>query len=243
MRGHGYVKDFISAVIVCYNRLDLTDKCVASILASDDIPDEFVFVDNNSTDETAEYLRELDCGIPIQIASLTENVGWGRGANIGSQLAEGEYLLHLNNDTEVQPGWLTALAKEMSSGVAAVAGKLVNPDGSPQHCGIRVFKDSNGRVTAENIQTEQPAGEVECVSLAAALVRAEAWNALGGVDPQFYCGFEDVDFGIRARLSGWKLRYTPDSVVMHIAHGSGPNRWAHTQENIALLAERWSGIL
>ena len=239
-RGHGWVTDFVSAVIVCFNRWDLTAKCYKSILESDDLPDEIVFVDNHSTDQTPEMLATFgQAGIPIQVATLSENVGWGRGANIGAQLAEGEYLLHLNNDTEVQPGWLTALVNEMKDDTAVVAGRLTNPDGSLQHAGITLYHDSNGTYTAENIRTEQTAGDADAVSLAAALCRADAWHELGGVDPRYFCGYEDVDYSLRALRAGWRVVYTPNSTVMHHGSASGPTRWAHTQDNIRLLHERW----
>ncbi len=246
MRGHGYVKDSVSAVIVCWNKWELTAACLWSIIQSDDLPDEIVLVDNASTDETAERLSEVNVGgstlfarVPTQVATLTENVGWGRGANIGAQLAEGEYLLHLNNDTTVHPGWLTALVDEMDDTTAVVAGKLLHPDGSIQHAGTQLFHDSNGTYTAENLTADVPAYDADCVSLAAALCRADAWNQLGGVDPAFRNGYEDVDYCLKARRNGWRLRYTPDSVVTHMAHGSGPERWAHVQDNIRLLHERW----
>lgn len=242
-RGFGYEQGNVSVVIVCFNRLDLTQACFQSIVASDDLPAEIVFVDNASTDLTPEFLRSLAGGlVPVQVATLTQNVGWGRGANIGSQLAEGEYLLHLNNDTEVSKDWLTPLVREMDDDIAVVAGTLRNPDGTIQHAGIQLYHDTNGTLVAENIKTEQPARDVECLSLAAALVRAEAWNQLGGIDPLFRNGYEDVDFCLRAKKAGWRLRYTPESEVMHIGSASGPERWTHVQDNIRTLNERWSGV-
>ena len=238
-RGHGYVPGFVSAVIVLFNRLDLTQACLESILDSDDWPDEIVFVDNNSDDGTDKWLYELDCPIPIEAVTMSANVGWGRGANAGAQLAQGDQLLHLNNDTLVRPGWLTALKKDAADDVAAVAARLVNPDGSLQHAGIHTYTQSNGQFWAENIQEERDAYEPDAVSLAATLVRADAWNQLGGVDPLFRNGGEDTDWCLRAKKAGWKLRYCPDSTVMHIASASGPERWANTQDNIRLLHERW----
>ncbi len=242
-RGYGYIPEAVSAVIVCFNRLDLTQACYDSILASDDLPDEIVFVDNDSTDGTPEWAYSLKGPVPVEVASLSQNVGWGRGANIGAQLAEGEYLLHLNNDTEVSPNWLTPLVEAMEEDTAVVAGTLQNPDGSIQHAGIQLFHDSNGVYTAENIRTEQPAGDVEAVSLAAALCRADAWNALGGMDARFRNGYEDVDFSLRARRAGWRLRYTPASVVLHHGSASGPERWTHVQDNIRRLDEKWGSVL
>jgi GT2 family glycosyltransferase len=238
-RGHGYVPGYVSAVIVCFNRLDLTQACLASIIESEDWPDEIVFVDNNSTDETDRWLFDVDCPIPIEVVTMSANVGWGRGANAGSQLAQGDQLLHLNNDTQVTPGWLTALKKNAEDGVAVVASRLVNPDGSLQHAGIHTYTNTNGVFWAENVTEEQDAYEPQAVSLAAALVRADAWNQLGGIDPLFRNGGEDTDFSLRARAAGWRLRYCPDSTVMHIASASGPERWTHVQDNIRLLHERW----
>ncbi len=238
-RGHGYVSDYTSAVIVLFNRLDLTQACLASIIESDDWPDELVFVDNASSDDTAEWLFDVDAPFPIEAVTMSQNVGWGRGANAGAQLAQGEYLVHLNNDTIVTPGWLTALKKDTADDVAAVAARLVNPDGSLQHAGIQTYTNTNGMFWAENVMVEHDAYEPDAVSLAATLVRADAWNQLGGVDPLFRNGGEDTDWCLRARKAGWKLRYCPDSTVMHIASASGPERWVHTQDNITLLHERW----
>jgi GT2 family glycosyltransferase len=240
-RGWGYREGQVSVVICCYNRLDLTEICVKSILTHPDGVNEIVLVDNNSTDGTAEWIYNVDADVPIQAVTMSENVGWGRGANAGAQLAEGEFLLHLNNDTEVHDKWLPALLAEMGPDVAGVAGMLINPDGTLQHAGITVFRDSNGIVTAENIKTEQPAGDVACISLAAALVRAEAWQQTGGINPRYYNGYEDVDWCLRARKHGWRLRYTPESIVMHHAHASGAERWAHTRDNVCQLHEDWSG--
>ncbi len=239
-RGHGYIPGYVSAVVVLFNRLDLTQNCLASILESGDWPDEIVFVDNASDDGTDDWLYELDCPIPIEVVTMSANVGWGRGANAGSQLAQGDQLLHLNNDTEVTPGWLSALKADMQTDVAAVAARLVNPDGSLQHAGIQTYTNTNGVFWAENVGTEHEAYEPDAVSLAATLVRADAWNQLGGVDPLFRNGGEDTDWCLRARKAGWRLRYCPASTVMHIASASGPERWANVQDNIQLLHERWA---
>lgn len=242
MRGHGYIPGKVSVVIVCWNQADLTQECLHSILRSGQYPHEIIFVDNASDDRTAKFLESLPGGeIGIQVATLTQNVGWGRGANIGAQLAEGEYLLHLNNDTEVHDGWLSPLLAEMEDpDVVAAAGTLLNVDGSTQHAGIDLTFETGGVLTASNVGMVGDARDVDALSLAAALIRADAWNHLGGIDPIFWCGYEDVDFCLRARSQGLRLRYTPDSVVTHIAHGSGEARWAHTADNIRALHNRWA---
>lgn len=244
-RGHGYIPGHVSAIIVCFNRLDLTRACYESILNSDDYPDEIIFVDNNSTDETPIWLLTAKAVSPVsvEIVTLTQNVGWGRGMNAGAALAEGEYLMSLNNDTEVSFGWLNPLKAELADPeVAAAAGRLVNPDGTLQHAGVTLWRDTNGTLTASNLSTEQPPGDVQCQAGAAQLIRASAFREVGGIDPLFRNGYEDVNLCLELRQLGWRLRYTPESTVMHHQHGSGPERWTHVQDNIRLLAERWKDL-
>lgn len=240
MRGHGYIPGKVSVVIVCWNQQDLTDACLTSIEKHPEGVREVIIVDNNSSTPIAERLDYPDT-FPVEVATLTQNVGWGRGANIGAQLAEGEFLLHLNNDTEVHDDWLAPLVSEMADPeVVAVAGTLLNADGSAQHTGTELFFDDAGILTARNLTVGAEARDVDALSLAAALVRADAWNHLGGIDPIFWCGYEDVDFCLRARAQNMRLRYTPDSVVTHLGHGSGEARWAHTGDNIRALHNRWA---
>ena len=240
MRGYGYIQDAVSVIVVVYNRLDLTMKCLRSIQNHSERVNEVIVVDNDSTDGTAQWLLgyRQDAAFPVQIASLTENVGYGRGANIGANLAEGEYLMFLNNDTEVHEGWLPTQLAEMEPDVAAVAGRLIDPDGTLQHAGIGLYV-IDGVLTAQNLLEDGPARDLDCIAGTASLMRAVAYHEVGGHDPAFYCGYEDVDLCLRYRRNGWRLRYTPNSTVMHHKHASGPNRWAHVGDNITHLQERW----
>lgn len=242
MRGHGWVPGKVSVVIVVFNRVDLTQACVNSILASDDVGlvHELVFVDNHSTDETPEYLRAFHAANPqnVQIATLTENVGYSRGANVGAGLAEGEFVFLLNNDTEVRDGWLRTQLEQMEPDVGAVAGTLIDPDGTIQHTGVEFRRDGT-ELVAYNTTTDRPASDMDCIAGTASLMRAYAYWQGGGHDPTFRNGYEDVDLCLRFRDRGWRLRYTPDSVVMHHKHASGPERWANVQDNIARLQELW----
>ena len=232
-RGFGY-EPGVSIIVVVFNRVDLTQKCLASIFEHTDDPD-VVVVDNGSSDATREWLKTQ----PVEVVTLAENVGWGRGANAGAAVAKRDLHVHLNNDTEVRDGWLDGLLAELEPDVGAVAGRLVNPDGSLQHAGVRLFFQGSNLV-AENIATEQPAGDVDCIAGTAMLVRAEAFREAGGIDPNFRNGYEDVDFALRLREDGWRLRFTPDSTVMHHQHGSGPERWTHVQDNVRRLNELWA---
>jgi O-antigen biosynthesis protein len=232
MRGHSYIPGAVSAVIVNWNQAEMTQHCIDS-LASCDIH-EIIVVENGVP---GSYTT------PVQTAILSENVGWGRGANIGSQLAEGEYLWHLNNDCTAHGDALSPLLDALSDeSTIAAASHLLNPDGSVQFAGTEVTFDDSGVLEARNL-TEASSEGLQVLSLASCLIRADAWNHLGGVDPIFWCGYEDVDFCLRARSQGMNLRYAPESIVTHIAHGSGQARWAHTQDNVRALHNRWARVL
>ena len=229
MRGHGYVKGAISAVIVQYNRQDLTEKLIKSL------PEglhEIVCVQNGNGEQP----------LGTHNVALSDNVGWGRGTNAGAALAEGEYLLLLNNDVECHEGFLEPLVARIArSTVGCVAGTLLNSDGTVQHAGIDLFFDQQGTLTAANRTV--PSEPLDVVSLAAALVRAEAFWHVGGISPTFWCGYEDVDFCLKLRQGGWRVVYAPESVATHGPHGSGPDRWAHVHDNIRELHMRWADML
>ena len=98
----------VSVVVVCYGRLELTKLCVLSLLGMTGYPEwELIAVDNASPDGSAEWLegmaREWD---RVRVVLNTENLGFPAGVNCGVRTASGEYIVVLNNDTQVTPGWL-----------------------------------------------------------------------------------------------------------------------------------------
>lgn len=231
----------MTPVVICaFNRLDLTQACVESIRATTE-DYEIVVVDNNSTDRTRDWLYAQG----IKTVWSSENLGWGHGANVGTAATNAAFVAHLNNDTLLTPGWLDRLREPFATNpdLGMTSARLTNPDGSLQHAGIRLFFDDNAVLTAANITEEQAAGEVQVASMAACLVRMDAWLSVGGLDPSFWNGYEDVDFCLRLQLAGWKVRYVPEATVIHEAHASGPERWAHVNDNIRLLHERWADRL
>ena len=105
----------VSIVILAYNQLEYTKKCIESIVENTNVFFELILVDNGSTDGTAEYLEsELTSLIAsgmLRIIKNDKNLGYARGNNQGMAIAGGEYILLLNNDVVVTPGWLSCLLK------------------------------------------------------------------------------------------------------------------------------------
>ncbi len=238
-----------SIVIVTYNRLEQTRECVDSIVACTPEPHELVFVDNSSADGTVAYLRER-FGESTVIANET-NEGFLRGANRGIAAAKGRYVLLLNNDTRVTPGWLTALlsAAERSPDVGIVSGKIVGPDGRVQLAGAYIAFDGSARMIGEGLLPDDPSlseeREVCYVGGHCMLIKREVLDAVGLLDESYGFGYhEDTDYCYRARAAGFRVIYTPDCLVHHQLFGTPmPERQAIIRQNLRTLMDRWGDQL
>ncbi len=235
--------------MVTYNRLEQTQDCVNSILACTTEPFELIFVDNASGDGTAAYLRER-FGEEAVIAN-DANLGFLRGANQGIAAARGRYVLLLNNDTTVSPGWLTALqsAAERSPDTGIVSGKIVGPDGRMQLAGAYIAFDGSARMIGEGLSPDTPSlseeREVCYVGGHCMLIKREVLEAVGPLDESYGFGYhEDTEYCYRARAAGFKVVYTPGCLVHHQLFGTPlPERQKIIHENQRMFLERWGSNL
>ncbi len=192
---------------------------------------EIILVDNASTDESLNRLRR---GPDIRFVNLLSNIGYSRANNVGLAYCRGDYVVLLNPDTIVTDGWLDRLVEEAETSprIGIVAPKLLRPGNPP-------VLDSTGHIyeywtgsSRDRGQGEKDTGRYDvdtelpsCCS-AAALIKREVFESIGVLDPHLFTLLEDVDFGLRARLAGWRVVFRPDSVVYHLRGGStsGPVR-------------------
>ncbi len=220
--GKGAPRSLVSIIIPVFNRLACTKRCIDAIFRNTDCPAyALIIVDNGSTDGTGRFLSGLKGG-NITILRQEKNLGYTLACNIGASLVGGEYLLLLNNDTEVQPGWLGPLVAiaEKYPDCGAVGSKLVYPDGRLQEAGSIVFKDGTAWNYGKGFAPDDPAfnfvREVDYCSAASLLVRKRVWDIVGGFDagyaPAYY---EDTDLCFAMRRRGYKTYYQPASVVIH----------------------------
>ncbi len=182
----------VSIIIPVLNKLALTKKCIKSIFENTDqnkIKYEIIIVDNGSTDETKEFLKEQQKLFKnLKVLLNKQNEGFAKANNIAVSRSAGSYLLFLNNDTEVQKGWLESLLKvrENDNSVAAVGSKLLFPDGKLQHAGVIIIEDKQlpDPLVARHIYWESPSNLKEANKLktyqaltaACLLVRKELFN-------------------------------------------------------------------
>jgi GT2 family glycosyltransferase len=205
-----------------------------------------VVVDDGSSDGTAERFSAYD--ERLTMVALEENQGFARACNAGAAAAgDAEHLVFLNNDTVPVAGWLDALVDEAEAHdrAAAVGARLLYPEGEVQHAGIAIGRDLWPRHLYAGFPGEHPAvnrpKRVVAATAACLLVRRGAFEELGGFDPVFVNGYEDVDLCLRLGEKGYEVRYCPRSVVYHL---ESVTRWngdadPYLEHNGRVYAERW----
>ncbi len=238
----------VSVIIPAFNKWAYTFKCLVSLAQQTRGQSyETLVVDNASADETRIALPKLE---GIQVLRNEQNLGFAKACNQGAKAAKGRYLLFLNNDTEALPGWLPPLvaALDADSGVAAVGAKLLFPDGTLQHAGVAIAYGAPQPITAFHLDYHGPATDasevrqLQAVTAACMMVRADAFQAAGGFDEGFINGYEDVDLCLRLRERGGRILYVPASRLVH--HESvSDGRFAHVRHNIDRLHQKWMGKL
>ncbi len=214
----------VGAVLLNWNGADLTIACIESLLSGSLIPDHIIVVDNASTDGSIDIIETKFQ--QVQIIRNTENLGFSGGNNIGIQQLikmNVDYIWVLNNDTEVDGKCLDELVRVMDNepNVSGCCGKILydNPRDKIWYAGSTL---NNYTLKAKH------RGELEIdkgqyndqdttpfITGCCMFVRKLAWEYTGGFDEQFFAYCEDVDWCLRARKLGLKLRYVPQAIIYH----------------------------
>ncbi len=223
-----HIKDLykkVSIIVVTYNNVELTQKCIDSILQKTAYPNyEIIIVDNKSTDNTKEYLKELIKKYDnIKIILNDENTGFARGNNIGIQKADGEFIVLLNNDTVVTRGWITGLIKHLSDEIGMV-GPITNSIGNEAMINVDYLDIADMdlfalKYTTQNfgkINKEIPVLAMFCVAL-----RRSTIEEVGMLDESYGVGmFEDDDYSYAIRSKGYKIACAEDVFIHHFGRAS-----------------------
>ena len=210
----------VSIVIPVFNKIEYTVACLRSIAEhASATPFEVIVVDDGSSDATPERLAQIS---GIRVHRNERNLGFVGSCNAGAALARGEFVLFLNNDTQVTTGWLDALlrcfADEPDAGL--VGAKLVYPDGRLQEAGGIVFRDGSGWNYGRFGDPADPRydfrREADYCSGAAIMIRHAFFDELGGFDTRYAPAYyEDTDLAFAVRAAGKKVFYEPRSRVVH----------------------------
>lgn len=235
----------LAVVIVTWNVRKLALEAVRSLLADVDAhgpSTQVIVVDCASSDNTAEAIAQA---FPrVQIIASPDNLGFGRGNNLGIRAAgvsdetradapKAVYLL--NPDTITQPGATRALYDTLirDAAVGLVGAQLAYGDGSFQHSAFgfpglrqlwveffptpgRLIEGSfNGRYPHRLYQQSQPF-PVDCVLGATMMLRREVIEQTGMFDEQFFMYCEEIDWAWRIRKAGWQVLCAPSARVTHL---------------------------
>ncbi|HEX9167469.1 MAG TPA: glycosyltransferase family 2 protein, partial [Roseiarcus sp.] len=243
----------VSVIIPTFAKPWLTLQCLRSIARFPAAaPFEVIVVDDASGDPGMEILKEI-AGVRIEINAT--NLGFIRSSNRAAELAKGDYLFFLNNDTVVLEGWLDSLLAifDVFPDAGLAGAKLIYPNGRLQEAGGIIWDDGSawnfGRYEDPQKSEYNYIRETDYVSGCGILIPRSLWNALGGFDELFspaYC--EDSDLAFRVRAAGRKVYYCPFSSIVHL-EGASQGRdvttgvKAYQVENTQKFYERWRETL
>lgn len=212
-------------MILTVDQSEDTLRCLASLEAAGAESLEIVVLDNGSTDDTTAVLRRKHPG--VRVIRSERNLGASAGRNVAAdeavRLFAPEYLLFLDNDTEVRPGFLVALLAPLEADASLVqtAPKLllrsdpsrIDMAGGADIVWWRGETTGRGRGELDRGQYDAPG---PCVAGGCTLVRTEAFLSIGGFDPVFDpYGYEDMDLSLRLQAGGRGCLYVPGAEILH----------------------------
>ncbi|MGB6231517.1 MAG: glycosyltransferase, partial [Litorimonas sp.] len=211
----------ISIVIPVYNEISQTIACLRSIYQQQvSVSYEVILADDKSPDPFHKILETIP---GLRYFRNPENLHFLLNCNRNAEHARGDYIVFLNNDTIVKPGWLQALYDTFQEhgDVGAVGSKLIFPSGELQEAGGIIWEDASGWNWGRGQNPDHPlynyVRDVDYVSGASLMVPTKIWREIGG----FYEGlekayYEDTDLCFRLRSMGYRVLYQPASEVIHI---------------------------
>lgn len=222
-------RPLVSIIIPNKDHVDDLSRCVESVINLSTYDNyEIVIVENNSeTVEIRTYYEEISRHPRVQVVEYKGDFNYSKINNFGVQYAKGEYLLLLNNDTEViTPDWMEELLMyAMRKDVGVVGAKLYYPDKTIQHAGIviglgahRTAGHTHYRIPEANVGYMGRlcyAQDVTAVTGACMMVSKALYEELGGLDESFTVALNDVDFCLRVREKGFLNIFTPFAELYH----------------------------
>jgi len=243
----------LSIIVPVYNQYETTVSCLKAVLENtQNVNYELIIGDDCSSDLTCTIEERIK---NIKVIKNEKNLGFLQNCNNAASYSSGEFIVLLNNDTNVQKGWAEALLGtiEADNKVGLVGPKLVYENGVLQEAGGIIWQDGSGWNYGRGQDALAPEfnylRETDYISGACILLRKSTWDLLGGFDKAFTPAYyEDTDIAFEVRKLGLKVVYQPESVVVHfegVSNGtevtSGVKRYQ--QINQKVFAEKWQDEL
>lgn len=220
----------ITLAVLNYNGRELLERTLSSVVGQRGAEASVLVLDNGSSDDSRRYLeREWP---QVRVVVLEHNVGVAAALNRCVQEAQTEYVALLNNDVELDPGWLENLLAPLEDDPAVVSasGKMLRWDrrdvidtaGDTMRWSGAVVNRGRGELDRGQYDI---AGPVLSACAGAALYRRRAFEEVGPFDEDFWSYLEDVDWGFRALLAGFQSRYEPGALAFHMGGATTGREW------------------
>lgn len=233
-----------TVIIPNFNGVHFLAPCLEALYEDTQVPFDLIIVDNGSTDESVAYLQThnmMPDGTPIRLIKNHKNLGFCKAVNQGIEASDTEYVILLNNDTKVMPGFVKALEEALTSeknafSVSALMLQMHQPeliDGAGDYyCALGwAFARGKGRkVTSKRYQTRQ---EVFSACAGAAIYKKEVFQKIGLFDENHFAYLEDLDIGYRANIFGYRNYYEPTARVLHAGSGFSGSRYNEFKTTLA----------
>ncbi|NES04402.1 MAG: tetratricopeptide repeat protein [Okeania sp. SIO2F4] len=255
-------KKLVSIIIPTRNLGNILDRCLESIFTKTTYPNyEVIVIDNGSDEpETLSIIEEWKKKQPERFKSYELNIpfNFSKLNNFAVEKAEGDYLLFLNNDTEVKTAdWLEAMVEQAQrEKIGAVGALLLYPDNTIQHAGVvlgmrsvadhshRGFSPTNAGYKGQIISINN----YSAVTAACLMCRREVFEQIGGFDEELAVAFNDVDLCLKMLHKGYQNIYLPHAVLYH--HESKSRGVENTgqkqlrfQKEIKDMKQRWKHLI
>ena len=256
----GKKNKIVSIIIPFRDQVGLLRACVSSILEKSTYENfELILVNNNSQEKrTVGYLSEISKNPKVKIIDYPEPFNFSAINNFAAQQAADEFLLFLNNDTEViSENLLEKMLEPLDDPrVGAVGAKLLYADGTIQHAGVKVGKNIATHqflgMREEDLGENDTIQEVDAVTGACMMTRRDLFLKLGGFDEKnLPIAYNDVDYCLRLRERGFKIMWTPEARLFHYESTSRKSdisvftkifkrkRYKEFQNEQAYMRQRW----
>ena len=222
----------VAIVILNWNGLHQLQRFLPSVVTAAEGVAGVVVADNGSTDESVAWIKRTYPS--VELVLLDRNYGFAEGYNRALQEVEATYYILLNSDVETPKGWIEPLVRSLDTypEVAACAPKLRSSErraefeyagASGGFIDYLGYPFCRGRLL-RSIEQDRGQYDDPCTifwaSGAALCCRREVWQAMGGLDGDYFAHMEEIDLAWRMQLAGWQLRVVPESVVYHYGGGT-----------------------
>jgi O-antigen biosynthesis protein len=243
------VGNLVSIIILTFNQLEYTKKCLKSLRRYTPESHEIIFVDNGSTDSTVQWLKtQMRENKNYKLIENKQNLGFAKGCNQGIEMSEGEFILLLNNDVVVADGWLSGLTSCLNHAPdAGIVGPMTNNISGPQQIHDDSYRsvddlDKYAAKFKERFHHRRiPLNRIVGFCM---LFKRTLFEQIGGLDESFGTGnFEDDDFCLRVTLAGYNNYVAGNVFIHHFGSrsfiGSKIDYGASISGNRKILENKW----